>query len=69
MAWALHVYIVNPDDEQILVEHIFYGETKDDAEQVKEEHLGTCSYFKAAEEEDRTDQKFVEIDDEEWPHV
>lgn len=28
MAWALHVYIINPDDEQIYVEHIFYGETK-----------------------------------------
>jgi hypothetical protein len=69
MAWALHVYIVNPDDELILVEHIFYGETKDEASQVKEEHLGTCSYFKAAEDEDRTDEKWEQIAEEDWPSV
>ena len=55
MAWAKHVYIINPEDEEIFVEHIFYGDTKDEAEQVEKEHLGSCEYFRAAEQEGRTD--------------
>lgn len=69
MAYALHVYIINPEDEEILVEHIFYGDSKDAAEFVKQEHLGSCAYFKAAEEEGRTDEKMLEIDDDERPSV
>lgn len=69
MPYALHVYIVNPDDEEIYVEHIFYGETKADAEHVKQEHLGSCSYFRAAEEEGRTDERGEEIAESERPSV
>jgi hypothetical protein len=69
MAWALNVYIVNPGDEKIFVKHTFYGETKADAEHIKKEHLGSCSYFKAAEDEGRTDQDWEEIEQDEWPSV
>jgi hypothetical protein len=69
MAWRLDVYIVNPDDEIIYVKHEFYGETKDDATQVKEEHLGSCAYFKAAEDEGRTDERWEEISEEDWPQI
>lgn len=69
MAWAYHVYIVNPDDEEIYVEHIFYGETKADCTHVRDEHLGSCAYFKAAEQEARTDDRWQEIRASERPTV
>lgn len=69
MAWALHVYIINPDDEQIYVEHIFYGETKDAATQVKAEHVGSCEYFRLAEKEERTDEWWEEMHEEDLPSV
>lgn len=69
MAWAYHVYIVNPDDEEIYVEHIFYGHTKADCTHVRDEHLASCAYFKAAEDEGRTDDKWEEIPDGARPTV
>jgi len=69
MAYKLTVFIVNPDDEQIYVEHNFYGDTKADAEHVKREHLGSCEYFKAAEHEGRTVEEGEEISEEDWPSV
>jgi hypothetical protein len=69
MAYALHVYIVNPDDEEIYVEHIFYGETQADARHVKKEHLESCEYFRKAEAEGRTDEEMLEIEDEDWPQI
>ena len=69
MAYKLTVFIVNPDDEQIYVEHNFYGETKADAEHVKREHIASCEYFKAAEAEGRTIEEGEEIEAEEWPSV
>jgi hypothetical protein len=67
MAYRLTVFIVNPDDEEIYVEHNFYGETKADAEHVKKEHLGSCAYFKTAEEEGRTVEEGEEIPEDERP--
>lgn len=61
MAWELHSYIVNPDDEKVFMKHVFYGETKDACEQVKAEHLESCEYYRAAEEEGRTDDKWEEV--------
>jgi hypothetical protein len=69
MAYKLTVLIVNPDDEEIYVEHNFYGSTKADAEHVKHEHLGSCEYFRAAEDEGRTIEEGEEIDEDEWPAV
>lgn len=61
MAWELHSYIVNPDDERVFMKHVFYGETKDECEQVKAEHLASCEYYAAAEEDGRTDDKWEEV--------
>lgn len=69
MAWANHVYIINPDDECVYVEHIFYGDTKAEAETVKQKHLGSCEYFKAAQNEGRTDEWWDEIPVEDLPSV
>jgi hypothetical protein len=48
MAYALHVYIF--DGDTIGVEHIFYGETEDEAWEWYDKHLGACEYFRAHEE-------------------
>lgn len=69
MAYKLTVFIVNPDDKEIYVEHNFYGRTKADAEHVKREHLGSCEYFSAAEHEGRTVEEGEEIEDDDWPTV
>lgn len=49
MPYELHAAIVDPDDGEIKVEHIFYGETESECEDYFEEHLDTCFYFKAAQ--------------------
>ena len=69
MAYRLTVFIVNPDDERVYVEHNFYGDTKADAEHVKQEHLASCEYFKAAEAEGRTVEEGEEITEDELPEV
>jgi hypothetical protein len=69
MAYKLTVFIVNPDDEQIYVEHNFYGYTKAEAEHVKHEHLDSCDYYRAAEAEGRTIEEGEEIEADEWPEV
>jgi hypothetical protein len=65
MAWAYHVYIVNShEDRLILVEHIFYSPatgTKEECLRYYNEHIGTCSYLKVAVEDDRVDDKWVEM--------
>ena len=69
MAYKLTVFIVDPDDKEIYVEHNFYGATRAAAEHVKKEHLGSCEYFSAAEEEGRTVEEGEEISEEDWPVV
>jgi hypothetical protein len=69
MAYQLTVWIVNPDDEKIYVEHNFFGETKADAEHVKREHLESCEYFRAAQAEGRTVESGEEIESSDWPEV
>lgn len=44
MAWALHVDKVEPDGS-ILVEHIFYGETKAECEDLRDAHGEGCKAF------------------------
>lgn len=53
MAFELHAAIVDPGDGEIKVEHIFYGETEAECNDYFKEHLGTCSYFRAAEKESK----------------
>ena len=69
MPWEYHVYIVNPDDLKIYVEHIFYGETKDACLQVKTEHLASCAYYRQAEEDGRIDDRWKQIPASALPHV
>jgi hypothetical protein len=69
MAWELHSYIVNPDDRKIFLKHVFYGETKDECLQVKREHLASCEYYRAAEDEGRTDDKWEQIASSALPFV
>jgi hypothetical protein len=67
MAYKLTVFIVNPDDKEIYVEHNFYGATRAAAEHVKKEHLAGCEFFSEAEEEGRTIEEGEEISEDEWP--
>lgn len=67
MAYKLTVYIVDPGDKKIHVEHSFYGKTRAEAEQMKAHHLAECAYFRAAESAGNTDEQGEEIDIEEWP--
>lgn len=67
MAWIYESFIVNPVDEKVLMSHRFYGRTREDCESTFREHLGSCSYFKSAEQEGRTYEKWIRIDEEDLP--
>jgi hypothetical protein len=61
MSWAYHSYIVDPGDETVKVEHIFYGETKDDCIEGFNAHLRECDYFRPAAGEGRTDEVWEQL--------
>ncbi len=67
MAHRITVYIVDPGDKKIHVEHTFYGKNRAEAEQMKAHHLAACEYFRAAEAAGNTDEQEEEIDHDEWP--
>jgi len=67
MPWAYHVYIIDATDEEIHVEHTFYGHTKQDCTEARNEHLAHCAQFQAAEAEGRTDDLWEELAEREMP--
>lgn len=69
MAYKITVYIVDPGDKKIHVEHSFYGKDRAEAEQMKAHHLQACEYFRAAETSGYTDEEAREIDRDEWPEA
>lgn len=69
MAYKITVYIVDPGDKKVHVEHSFYGKDRAEAERMKAHHLDACSYFRAAETSGYTDERTEEIDLDEWPQA
>ena len=69
MAYKITVYIVDPGDKKIHVEHSFYGKDRAEAERMKAHHLEACSYFRQAEANGYTDETAEEIDQEDWPEA
>lgn len=67
MAYAYHIYRVDPTSEIIRVEHVFYGFTK--AECIKEfhAHLHACSGLNLAEDEGRIEEHWEELADSDLP--
>lgn len=67
MAYAYHIYRVDPGSEIIRVEHIFYGHTKADCLDEFQEHLGACTGLNAAESDGRIEDEWEEIAEAELP--
>jgi hypothetical protein len=63
MPFELNSFIKEKDSDKILVRHSFYGETEPEANTYKKHHLASCEYYRAAENEGRTIDIFVEIDE------
>lgn len=69
MAFALHIDIIDGGDETIKVSHTFWGLTRGEVLTYKREHLGSCEYFRSAEQEGRTIEDLEEIDESDLPEV
>jgi hypothetical protein len=69
MAYRITVFIVDPGDKKVHVEHNFYGKDRAEAERMKAHHLDACSYFRAAEAAGLTDEEGEDIDSVEWPEA
>jgi hypothetical protein len=67
MAWIFESYIVNPVDERVFMSHRFFGSTQADCRSTFNEHLGSCSYFRAAKDDGRTYEKWIQIDEDDLP--
>jgi len=68
-AYRITVYIVDPGDKRIHVEHIFYGADRAEAEKMKAHHLAACEYFRHAEASGFTDERGESIPESEWPEA
>jgi len=70
MAHALHVYIV-PEEEggKVQIEHVFYGETKEECRELFEGHQHVCKNFGPAVADGRTAEEWEEIDEDEIPEI
>jgi hypothetical protein len=62
MSFELHAYALSPEGE-IHVKHIFYGETKAEADKHFQAHVKGCPMFGPAEKEGRTITYFQEVDE------
>lgn len=69
MAFALHIDIVDPGDNTIKVSHTFWGLTQKEVMTYKREHLGSCEYFRSAEQEGRIIEDLEEVDEDDLPEV
>jgi hypothetical protein len=72
MGWIYRVYIVNPGDRSILVEHVFYSPhegTKEECLGYYNEHLGTDSYLQSAARDGRTAEEWEQIPIDEMPEA
>jgi hypothetical protein len=69
MAYRITVFIVDPGDKKVHVEHNFYGKDRAEAERMKAHHLDACAYFRAAEAGGFTDETSESIPDDEWPEA
>lgn len=67
MAYLITVYIMDPGDNKIHVEHRFYGKDRAEAQQMKAHHLTACEYFRAAENGGLTYEETEEIPQSDWP--
>lgn len=67
MPWALHVEVIPKGGGRVSVEHIFYGETEEEAREVFREHAAGCSFLTPAIEEERIEEYAEEVDDDDWP--
>jgi hypothetical protein len=67
MAFCLEVAIIDGGDRTIKVVHQFYGYTETEVETYKREHLGSCEYFRSAEQAGRTIEELEEVDESEMP--
>lgn len=61
MAWAYHVYLVDPTLDHVPIEHIFYGHTKEECTKRFEAHQDVCGSFGPAIDEGRYDDEWKEI--------
>jgi hypothetical protein len=68
-AWEYHVYLIEPGNDYIPVEHIFYGFTKKECLDRYKAHQDVCGSFGPAVREGRTDDEWVEIDEDDLPTV
>lgn len=67
MAWAYHIYRIDPGNDIIAVEHIFYGRSKAECLVEYHAHLEACTGLNAAECEDRIEEEWEELTEEELP--
>jgi hypothetical protein len=62
MAYAYHVYLVDPELDFIPIEHIFYGHTKQECTDRFVAHQGVCGSFGPAVKDGRFDDLWEEIE-------
>jgi hypothetical protein len=55
------------DDGSVSVRHVFYGETEDGAEKVRDQHVKGCKALTAAVESGRVGEYVEEIDEDDAP--
>jgi len=67
MACVIEVHIVDPGDNTIKVTHQFWGVNEKEARTYYREHLSSCEYFRAAENEGRVIEEVNQIDADELP--
>ena len=63
MGFCIEVAIIDGGDRTVKVVHQFFGETEEEAETYRREHLDSCDYFKTAERDGRTRTVIEEVEE------
>ena len=69
MAWAYHVYLVNPEIPFSPIRHTFYGYTKEECKVRFQEHQEVCTNFGPAIAQERFSDEWEEIEEDDLPWI
>jgi hypothetical protein len=67
VAYKLIVDVIPPGGGRVHVQHVFYGKTEQECNEVFTEHAAGCEFLTPALEEGRVNSEIEKISDSDWP--
>jgi hypothetical protein len=64
---AIHSFVLPPGGGKVKVEHVFYGETEEEAQAAMDAHAAGCKAFGPAVKDGETVEQIEDLEAGDWP--